>query len=297
MIKKWTKKTLMFLSLFLLLAYPNGNYAQEYDYSIVVISDVHISNDESKDNRLLELTEKINSGEIPDVKFVAVTGDFVSAVFTAGKERSDENSRLVKGISIMNNLNVPYYIAMGNHDYKIDNDRDSDTYFPESEILEMEKLWKEITEFDRYFVIEGNGWNFIFLNSMRGRYLNRFFDDEQLNWLKNLLAQNKPALLFFHHPIQTDNTPEVYLNKLKEKDLITPEKEPRFFEIVKQHKENIKGIFLGHLHIWSKDMLFGAIPTVLTNSFADQSGLPFHLIKVDSDNDVINVERVHLNKD
>ncbi|MDZ7765881.1 MAG: metallophosphoesterase [Melioribacteraceae bacterium] len=234
---------------------------------------------------------------MPDVKFVAVTGDFVSAVFTAGKERTDENSRLVKGISIMNNLTVPYYMVMGNHDYKIDNDRDSDTYFPESEILEMEELWEDVAGFDPYYFIEDNGWNFIFLNSMRGRYLKRFFDEEQLDWLSDLLTQNKPTLLFFHHPIQTDNTPEVYLNKYKEKDLITAGREPRFFEIVEEHKENIKGIFFGHVHIWAKDVLFETIPTVLTNSLADQPGLPFHLIKVDSGNSVIKIERVHLNKD
>lgn len=282
------------ITLFVLSAILSAQ-EQKGNFNIVVLSDVHISNDKSKDQRLFDFIDKINSGEIPNVKFVVVTGDFVSAVYTAGKEQIDENSRLVKGISIMNNLKVPYYIALGNHDYKIDNDRDSDTYFPESEILEMEKLWKDISGFDKYFVIEESEWNFIFLNSMRGRYLYRAFDDEQMTWVENVLKQEKPAVLFFHHPIETDNLPKIFSKG--HKDLITPENEPEFFELVNKHKENIKGIFFGHVHIWAKDILYKTIPTYLTNSFGDQKGIPFHLLKIDLENNQIKVDKVHLNNE
>jgi len=268
---------------------------QKGNFNIVVLSDVHISNDQSKDKRLHDLIEKINSEEIPNVKFVVVTGDFVSAVYSAGKERIDENSRLVKGISIMNNLKVPYYIALGNHDYKIDNDRDSDTYFPESEILEMEKLWMDVTGLDKYFVVEESGWNFIFLNSMRGRYLHRAFDDKQMTWFENVLKKEKPAVLFFHHPIETDNLPKIFSKG--HKDLITPENEPEFFELVNKHKKNIKGIFFGHVHIWAKDVLYKTIPTYLTNSFGDEKGMPFNLLKIDLDKNQIKVEKFHLDKE
>lgn len=283
--------------LIILLVLPTIISAQEQkgNFNIVVLSDVHISNDKSKDQRLFDFIDKINSGEIPNVKFVVVTGDFVSAVYTAGKEQIDENSRLVKGISIMNNLKVPYYIALGNHDYKIDNDRDSDTYFPESEILEMEKLWNDVAGFDKHFVVEESGWNFIFLNSMRGRYLYRAFDDEQMTWFENVLKQEKPAVLFFHHPIETDNLPKIFSKG--HKDLITPENEPEFFELVNKHKENIKGIFFGHVHIWAKDILYKTIPTYLTNSFGDQKGIPFHLLKIDLENNQIKVDKVHLNNE
>lgn len=285
---------ILFIVLFVL---TNVLIAQELspNFNIVVLSDVHVSNDKSKDQRLLDFIDKINSEEIPNVKFVVVTGDFVSAVYTANKERIDGNSRLVKGISIMNNLKVPYYIALGNHDYKIDNDRDSDAYFPESEILEMEKLWKGVAGFDKYFVVEESGWNFIFLNSMRGRYLHRAFDDEQMTWFENILNQEKSSVLFFHHPIETDNLPKIFSKGFK--DLITPENEPKFFELVNQYKNNIKGIFFGHVHIWAKDILYKTIPTYLTNSFGDQKGMPFHLLKIDLKNNKITVDKVHLNNE
>lgn len=283
--------------LIFLLVLPTIISAQEQNgnFNIVVLSDVHISNDQSKDKRLLDLIDKINSEEIPNVKFVVVKGDFVSAIYSAGKERIDENSRLAKGILIMNNLKVPYYIALGNHDYKIDNDRDSDTYFPESEILEIEKLWKDVSGFDKYFVVEESGWNFIFLNSMRGRYLHRAFDDEQMTWFENILNQEKPSVLFFHHPIETDNLPKIFSKGFK--DLITPGNEPKFFELVNKYKNNIKGIFFGHVHIWAKDILFKTIPTYLTNSFGDQKGMPFHLLKIDLKNNQITVDKVHLNNE
>ena len=55
---------------------------------------------------------------------------------------------------------------MGNHDYKIDSDRDSDAPFQKKELMRMEKIWKEMTDFDPFYAVFYRGWKFIFMHSI-----------------------------------------------------------------------------------------------------------------------------------
>ena len=263
--------------------YPPG------DFHAIIISDIHISNDETKDQRLTELINQINSDRYPGVKFGVVTGDVVSRVYSdyTPENPDTSDSRLRRAVTLLNQLEIPYYLVMGNHDYKIGPDRDSDGYFPESEILQMESIWKRETERAPYYVFEHSGWRFIVLNSFRGRHLNRHFDDEQLDWLQSLLTDDKPTLLFSHFPIKTDH----FRIWCKPKDLIKPDNEPRFFNILKENKHQIKGIFVGHGHRWVKDRLYDTIPVFETDSFADSDGLPFRVIGFDTQAEKIHVAR------
>ncbi len=263
--------------------YPPG------DFHAIVISDLHISNDETKDQRLTQLINQINSGMYPGVKFLILTGDVVSRVYSDYTEDNPDtsDSRLQRALSLLDQLNIPYYLLMGNHDYKIGPGRDSDGYFPESEILQMESIWKQETGYPPYYDFECNGWRFIVLNSFRGRHLNRHFDEEQLNWLQSLLTEGKPTLLLSHFPLKTDH----FRIWCKPKDLIKPDTESRFFNILNENKHQIKGIFVGHGHRWVQDQLFDTIPVFETDSFADSDGLPFHVIGFDRQNKVIHVVR------
>jgi len=253
-------------------SYPNENRILKF----AVISDLHISNDPAKEIRLKTLIEKINL--IPNLKFVAITGDLVSSIYYAknGECNDEENNRLIKTLNLLQKLKTPFYICMGNHDYKINNKRDSDAPFNLDEIIYIEKIWKEITGFDPFYHLEFENCSFIFLNSMRGRYLNKFFDDDQLEWLENILKKSNCTIIFSHYP-PTENK---LLSTFSPKNFITPKNEEKFFNILNKYKHKIKAIFCGHIHKKLHYQILNSIPVWIAESFADSKKTPFLLVEI-----------------
>lgn len=258
-----------------------GNIKSNFsvDFQAIVISDTHISNDESKDKRLAALVEKINSHQFLAVELLLITGDLVSCVYgnKEPNEPDESNNRIKQLQALLGELHIPYYLILGNHDYRFNRSGDSDRYFSLEEIEQMEAIWKRDSGIEPYYSFEHQGWKFICLNSMRGRYMNRHFDDEQLDWLEALLNDDKPTILLFHHPLKTDHR-RIWC---KSKDLITPDNETRFFSLLENHKLQITAIFVGHGHRWVKDTLFGSIKVFETDSFGESKGLPFYLVELD----------------
>ena len=271
--------TIILILLVLIVCIDTPSDYPEGDFHALVISDTHISNDETKDKRLLQLIHQINENNFPQVKFLIVTGDVVSRIYSDYTDDNPDtsNSRLIKAVDLFNQLTIPYYLVMGNHDYKIGPDVDSDGYFAGEEILKIEKIWKRHTGLPPYYYFKYNGWHFIVLNSFRGRYLHRYFDEEQLDWFQNVMSADEPTVVFSHFPLKTDH----YRIWCKSKDLISPELENRFFSILEEHKGQIKGIFVGHGHRWVRDRLGDTIPVYETDSFADSKTLPYYVIGFD----------------
>lgn len=266
--------------------FPTGNF------HILVISDTHISSDQTKIDRLRELNHRINQGVIPGICMLVHTGDVVSSVYKTYKgEASDRrDSRLARADRLFSQLDIPFYWVMGNHDYKIDSDRDSDAPFQKKELMRMENIWKEMTDFDPFYAVFYRGWKFIFMNSMRGCYQERNFDDEQLVWLEKELEERIPAVLFFHHPLKTDHF------RLWEwsSRFIEPETEPDFYRILKKYQIRIKGIFVGHEHHFISDTLFGNIPVYETASFADDENGPYIIVGFNDSEKTIDVGKGHM---
>lgn len=281
---KAMKSTIKFIALlaFLLLCSNFKGYREHIffpDFQVMVISDTHISNDESKDKRLAQLIDRINNHEFPAVELLFITGDLVACVY-GNKEPGvpdESNNRIKKLQMILGELKIPHYLILGNHDYRFNRSSDSDSTFSLQAIERMEAIWKRDSGIEPYNALEHKGWKFICLNSMRGRYVNRHFDGEQLDWLEAQLKDERPTILLFHHPLKTDH-PRIWC---KSKDLMTPENEPRFFFLLENHKFQIKAIFVGHGHRWVKDTLFGKIKVFETDSFGESKGLPFYLVKLD----------------
>ena len=259
----------------------------------MVIADTQTSSDPAKYRRLNELVERTNRGEYPGVDFVLNVGDIVASVFKDIQNGDTIEFRLKKTVAAHDRFNIPYYLAMGNHDYKITTNRDSDGYFSKEEIEKMESIWRKYTKREPYYAITHRGWNFIILNSMRGRYLNRFFNKMQLDWFESQLKKGMPSILCFHHPLQTDQK----RFWCKPKDLITHEREPRFFELVKTYKNQVKGIFVGHGHIWQAGVLFGSIPVQETASMADSDSIEYTIVGFDVKNEKITIARNPVFKD
>ncbi len=269
--------------LIIFLIVPGRTTGQYKPLKFIVISDIHISNDQSKDQRLSDFINDINNGKYSDIELLAITGDNVSSYYSNRNEGDGlENNRALKLMDILKELKKPYIIALGNHDYKIDRDKDSDAPFTIDEISEIEKLWKDHAGLKPYYSMEINGYKMIILNSMRGIYSNRRFDPDQLNWFADQMKENLPVFLFFHHPVQTDN----FKIWGKPKDLATPENEEKFYAILAKYKSNVKGIFVGHGHMWISDTLFNTIPVFETASFGEGSGLNFYRVSVDETGEV-----------
>jgi predicted phosphodiesterase len=283
------KKISIFLILSVLLTIIGcsrvvNSKTDDNQFKFLVLSDIHVSDNESHGIRLNEFVEKFNTDITinDDVDFVATTGDNVSYIYSNRYLNRDsiDNNKLRSYIKTMSNLKVPFHITMGNHEYKVDKNRDSDGFFPESEILEMEEIWINETGFKPYYSIKKGDFNLIFLNSMRGRYQNKFFGNVQLNWFKKQIAESKKAILFFHHPMRTDKIDHWYK---KRKGTMTNETEPEFYEILINNQDKIKSVFVGHGHKWMHDKLFNKIKVYETTSFGDHEEFMFYTVEVTAD--------------
>jgi hypothetical protein len=93
--------------------------------------------------------------------------------------------------------------------------------------------------------------------------------------LKDELSGGGPAFLFFHHPIKTDH----FRIWCKPGDLITEKREPEFFSILRKYRNQIKGIFVGHGHMWNHDVLYDSIKVYETNTFGERKGQSFYNVE------------------
>jgi hypothetical protein len=295
---KFNYLSLLILLIAIIVSGCEDDRFPEGDFHIVIISDTHISKDESKDGRLRQLITKINNDKIPNVHLVFNTGDAVSRIYGdyTSENRDTSDDRAQRYLDLINQLSVPAFTALGNHDYKIGPDVDSDDPFSKEQIELSESIWQGKGDIYPYYSLDYSSWKFIVLNSMRGRYLERNFDPDQLKWLESELAQEIPSVLFFHHPIETDH----FRFWASFKDLIDEDMEPEFFSMCNKYKQNIKAIFVGHGHTWTKDTLFDSIKVYETSSFGDDEDSPFYLAGFDTTEfriDVVDSETLLLGKD
>ncbi len=250
------------------------------DFNFMVISDEHVSENTTIDLRINQLVNNINRNMYPNLNFLISTGDNVSYVYNHYYPDSLNKSvnYLEKFNNIIKGINIPYYLVMGNHDFEIDSDRGSNKHFAESEIKKMEKIFTKITDFKPYYSFVKNNWQFIVLNSMSGRYHNRFFDDNQIEFLLKELKNNLPTILFFHYPLETDN----FHFWCWPSAMITQNDEPEFYNILANNKRLIKAIFVGHGHMWIHGKLNNSTDVYETESFGYNNGLPFYIVGVDT---------------
>lgn len=260
------------------------------DIRFMVLSDTHISDNQERADRLAKLVQMVNTGEIPNIDMVFITGDIVSSVY--GRQYTPENpdtsdNWLQKAMSILRGFDILYYPVMGNHDHKIAKFRDSDAPWPEAEIDAMEQFWKNQTGFDANYSIQHEGWKFIVLNSMGGEYKNRHFDEAQINFLKRELADEMPAILFFHHPLQSDHIRPW----CKPKDLAQPASNPLLYTLLWDRRDQIKAIFVGHGHMDVDDVLYDRIRVVETVSFADGTNSSYNIVIIDPKGKVLSIAK------
>lgn len=173
-----------------------------------------------------ELYEKaVNAINRLSPDFVVITGDLVN--------NKEDRSQIFefKRITAKINPEIPVYYSPGNHD------------------IGQESEQKDIDSFianyghDRFSFMHKKSL-FIGLNSCIIKSKTPVLEQEQFEWLRKTLSENKKAdhiIVFCHYPffIQTSDEPENYSN-------IPPDTRKKYLALFKE--SGVGAVFAGHLH-------------------------------------------------
>jgi DNA repair exonuclease SbcCD nuclease subunit len=247
-------------------------------WKAVILSDLHVNgSDPARLDRIRHVVDNINAGKHGAIDFVVVTGDAVSTI----QHDSGTESHILQMLTELNRLTTfpYYYIALGNHDYRLNSADDTDVQHTLEWLQYRESIWSAAPDpwsvppgVPKYESFDYNGWRFFILNSYRGNYISasRHFDAEELNWLSSQLAsaqqQGKLVTIFMHHPLKTDHFSLVWGS-----DLITSDTDPGFYNLLNTYQDKIKHIFVGHGHHFQADTLYGKIQVRETASLGESS--------------------------
>lgn len=228
-------KKILFVLVFLLTA----NITLADTLIFAQITDVHIPaktnqpilrRDLSKAEENLRCAiRKINNDD--SIQYVFFTGDSV--------DRSYEEL-YTKFFNIVNNLNKPYYIALGNHDVN------SPYGMNKKETLKLiHELSRYHQYYPNYYIELNNDFIAIMLDGTNDYVIDSrgYFNKETLQWLENVLEENqdKKVLIFQHFPIVEPSKESIYeyLHKIRNKRAL--------LKVIKKYN-NVKLIASGHYH-------------------------------------------------
>lgn len=273
---------------------PDQTTPSTNSFKFVVISDIHVRlpgkpddafyNNAGNLSLFSEALTRINA-ECPDADFVMVTGDMTGCLFSDNPADygigTDNPAETFK--TMMDSLGIPYHVALGNHDYESGFNIANGQGITSSNLAGMEAVWKKVLGVDPYYAFVHKGVRFIVLNANRGasrtvpcpfctdeQGCEGSFDEPQLAWLEAQLLNPEPCLLFIHHPLITDNnadrawSPGGAAMQVKAGD--------RFYAVAQANRDRIRGVFVGHGHVWEEDTLNGTTPVYETGAIADYAG-------------------------
>ncbi len=142
------------------------------EYSFVVTNDLHIEDGNAFSfNKLPDAVTAYNADAELPIKFVVVSGDITQY----GAEKD-----IKKFIETAENMGVPCYPVIGNHDIYFGN----------------WSVWRRLIGSTRYRIDSGNTSLFV-LDSA-----NSYFGKQQLDWLQSeLLSANENVFVFTHSPL------------------------------------------------------------------------------------------------
>lgn len=272
---------------------------EELKLKLVVFSDIHyapekpINNGSIIDRKLMEyavplinkLTDKINNEIKPDI--VINLGDLV-------EDFNDHDKDIINLNFIWNmlkNINVPFYSVAGNHDLRSMSCRE-----------EVEQImgYKHST-----FSLDVNGYHLVFLGlnvntelgtTSGGILKTQFICNEDLNWLKNDLSNNKlPSLIFTHFGVAEDTMKgNWWFEENPDHALLGNRQEVK--EILREDN-NLLAVFSGHQH-WTKKTIEDSINYYVVGSLTENinnDGMPDGVyFEVDIDGNNLIVVEHHL---
>ncbi len=193
------------------------------EFSIVHFSDAHLFGDPTHEiygvQPALSLRAAVRSVNTirPRPSLCIYTGDAVS-------EETEAAYQLFK--AQMEALCLPVYYAVGNHD-----DRKS---------LRRHLLNQaQPTDGPYYYFFRQSGWRLIVLDTAEPGQVWGTIEDEQLQWLNQLLQDREPTLVFMHHHPVAVGVSWMDALMLKNADPLLQ---------ILQRSQCVEAVFFGHVH-------------------------------------------------
>lgn len=221
------------------ISYKNG---EEDGFSFAVLSD-----SEGKEGTISQIYRKmIKNIATSEAEFLVHLGDFT------GRGLDSEYQEFIKFMG--ENLEIPYYVAPGNHD--ILQDKETKDNF--------KKYFKNL-----YYSFDYENAHFIILDNSNNKY---GFDNNQLAWLENDLKENqdKQIFIFMHRPIDIPYAEKIDISDGASKT--AGESYVKFRELIRNYK--VAEIFAGHIHIYFSYRL-DDVPVIITGGAGSEPNLPF----------------------
>jgi len=216
----------------------------------VQVADTHLNAQSDFSIRVLENAVKdINSQ--PDIAFVIFTGDNINS------PREDNLKEFVK---IANKLNVPYYVALGNHDVYKSNGLSKARYF---EVIREQNLL--FSQKKPNYKFKKNGFVFLIVDGAKEVIPGSagYYREDTLKWLDKELTENakKDVIIFQHFPVVY---PEGSESSLKTHKTYKVED----YQALLDKHTNVLAVISGHFHVNSENMKNGvyhiASPSILS---------------------------------
>ncbi len=222
----------IFVLIITLIFFSSAAYAKHLKF--VQVTDVHLASEGAISSRnvgnsiegLKKAVDSIN--KITDLDFVVFSGDNID-------QSNEESLRIF--CEIVQKLNKPYYIVLGNHDAYNMGGINKEDYL--KIVREYNKYQKDSNPY--YYMLPNNDFIVIVMDGAISAMANShgFYYDEQIEWLDNVLSKNKAreALIMQHFPL-------IEPCEKKSHRVRDPE---NYFELLTRHN-NIFAIFSGHYH-------------------------------------------------
>ena len=230
------KKFLLLLFAILLIA-SQKVYAETIKF--IQVTDAHVTFGNSYSQKVLKSTVRdINNQQ--GVSFVVFTGDNID---------TPKEENLKAFLKIANELNVPYYITLGNHDVYKSNGLSKVRYF---EIIRQHNLF--FPQRKPNYKFTKNKFNFYIVDGAKEVIPGPvgYYKEDTLKWLDKQLSKNakKPAIIFQHYPLVYPENSERRLKTNK------TYKADEYLEMLNKH-DNVLAVISGHFHTNSENMQNG----------------------------------------
>ena len=221
------------LTLFLMIIFNSSAMAKVIKFAQV--ADAHFrTNNEYRAQVLRETVKSINNEK--GISFVVFTGDNID---------TPNVSFLPEFLKIINKLNVPYYIVIGNHDVYKNNGLSKAHYL---EIVKSHKWFYKYTKPN--YIFKKNGYVFIVADGAKEVIPGSvgYYKEDTLNWIDKQLKKHKrsKAVILQHFPLVASK--ELSSHRVYNKE--------EYLEMLDKH-DNVVSVVAGHLHINSEMMRNG----------------------------------------
>ena len=211
--------------------------------------------------RTLERVVDAVNGLSPRPAFVIVGGDLVSPDISSDsieghRDASDAEYEASYAVlrSILERLEVPFHMLMGNHDRRR----------PFRRVM----LSQEAPDDERHcFVVDVDGYRVCALDSLDPGKKPGVLGEGQLDWLRGRLreAADRHVVIAVHHHAVAIGLERLDVQMLMDAD--------RLWEMIVE-AGNVRGVLCGHVHLQHEEMRHG-IPVVTTPSTCFQSSKLF----------------------